>query len=93
MFLRAMSLAVMFCLLAAPAAMAHFGMVIPDSNLMERPGVMTLDFRFWHPLEGLGMDLAKPAEVGVFFGRQENQPAPDVGGKKGRQAHHLAGGL
>ena len=67
MFLRALSLATMFCLLAAAPAMAHFGMVIPDSNLMERPGVVTLDFRFWHPMEGVGMDLAKPTEAGVFL--------------------------
>lgn len=82
MFLRAMSLAMMFCLLAAPAAMAHFGMVIPDSNLMERPGVMTLDFRFWHPLEGLGMDLAKPAEVGVFLAGKKTSLLPMLVEKK-----------
>ncbi|MBU1276318.1 MAG: DUF4198 domain-containing protein [Proteobacteria bacterium] len=54
------------CLLLATPALAHFGMVIPDSNLLGRPGVVNLDFRFWHPMEGQGMNLVKPAEAGVF---------------------------
>lgn len=55
------------CLLLATPAWAHFGMVIPESNLMERPGVINLDFRFWHPMEGQGMNLVKPSEAGVQF--------------------------
>lgn len=50
----------------APLALAHFGMVIPDSNITTRPGNMNLRFLFWHPFENHGMDLVKPAEMGVM---------------------------
>lgn len=67
MFIRVMGWATVLCLLAASPALAHFGMVIPQANILERPGPVSLDLRFWHPMQDRGMDLAKPAEVGVFL--------------------------
>ncbi len=52
--------------LALPA-WAHFGMVIPEKNIVTRPGPITVDFLFWHPMEDRGMNLVKPQEAGVFF--------------------------
>ena len=54
-------------LMLAQPAMAHFGMVIPETEIMDRPGEVKVDFRFWHPMEGEGMNLAKPEKAGVFL--------------------------
>jgi cobalt/nickel transport protein len=63
--------------LAAPA-LAHFGMVIPDKNLMERPGEIGLQFRFWHPMENSGMNLAKPKAAGVMTGGKKIDLLPSL---------------
>jgi cobalt/nickel transport protein len=67
MFQRLVMATCCLCLFWATPALAHFGMLIPASNLMARPGVLTLDLRFWHPMEGQGMNLVKPQEAGVAF--------------------------
>jgi cobalt/nickel transport protein len=54
-------------LLAASTAFAHFGMMIPDRNVLDqnhRKVELTLSFS--HPFEGHGMDLVKPKAFGVF---------------------------
>jgi len=48
---------------------AHFGMVIP-SDQMVMQGEETnirLDLMFWHPFEGIGMDLDKPRRFSVVI--------------------------
>ncbi|MCF8034853.1 MAG: DUF4198 domain-containing protein [Desulfarculaceae bacterium] len=62
-------LAALLCLAASPA-LAHFGMIIPDKNLVGKNDPKTVSARlmFWHPREDQGMDLAKPAEAGVLLG-------------------------
>jgi cobalt/nickel transport protein len=48
-------------------AEAHFGMIIPSDEMVEkgdRP-IVDLQLRFWHPFEGQGMELLRPAEFGV----------------------------
>ncbi len=56
-------------------ALAHFGMVIP-SDQMVMQGEETnirLDLMFWHPFEGIGMELVKPAKFAVVInGREKN---------------------
>ncbi|MBI5136308.1 MAG: DUF4198 domain-containing protein [Nitrospirae bacterium] len=55
-------------MVAAPA-LAHFQMIIPSDEMVgqgENRGV-NLDLRFWHPLEGHGMHMAKPARFGVMI--------------------------
>jgi len=54
-------------LFAAPA-MAHFQMIIPSDDMVEQGEnrTVTLDLRFWHPLEGIGMNMVKPAAFGVL---------------------------
>ncbi len=71
-----LAVALVLCL-AAPAA-AHFGMVIPDRNLMERPGKVSLEFRFWHPMENHGMVLAKPKAAGVVLGGKKTDLLPSL---------------
>ncbi len=49
------------------AAQAHFQMIIPSDDMVKQdePRSIDLDVRFWHPLEGHGMDMMAPAQFGV----------------------------
>ncbi len=52
---------------AHQTATAHFGMIIPSDEMVmrgESPNV-AVQLMFWHPFEGQGMELAKPAQFGV----------------------------
>jgi len=54
-------------------ASAHFGMVIP-SDQMVMQGEETninLNLMFWHPFEGQGMELVKPAKFAVVMNGKE----------------------
>ena len=57
---------------AAPAARAHFGMVIPSTpTVMEMSEAdLGLDIKFWHPFANIGMDMEKPEKFQVFTGGQ-----------------------
>ena len=67
-------LALSLSLLPASSALAHFGMVVPDSNLVTKDGQKTvyLDIRFWHPMENVGMDLGKPKLEVFVKGKRED---------------------
>jgi len=56
-----------FTLAAAPA-FAHFQMIIPSDEMVAQGDDrnVQLDLRFWHPLEGYGMNMVKPARFGVM---------------------------
>jgi len=49
-------------------ANAHFQMLIPDDDMVSQKESRTInvDVRFWHPLEGHGMNMALPAKFGVY---------------------------
>lgn len=53
--------------LAAAPAFAHFQMLIPSDDMVAQgeDRNIRLDVRFWHPLEGYGMNMAKPQTFGV----------------------------
>ncbi|HVP10543.1 MAG TPA: DUF4198 domain-containing protein, partial [Phycisphaerae bacterium] len=53
-----------------PIASAHFQMIIPSEEMVtpETGREITLDVRFWHPFEGQGLSMAKPAQFGVLIG-------------------------
>jgi cobalt/nickel transport protein len=56
-------------------ALAHFGMVIPsDQMVMQGENTdIKLDLMFWHPFEGIGMELVKPAKFAVVVnGKQQD---------------------
>lgn len=59
---RLTALLPLFLLAFALPAQAHFGMVVPDKNIVSKDGPKSvmLDIRFWHPMENQGMDMAKP---------------------------------
>ena len=60
-----LALALLF--LAVVPARAHFGMIIPSDEMVMKGESREVDLQimFWHPFEGTGMDLVKPAEFGV----------------------------
>lgn len=64
--LVALCVGMLLVLAAAPAVLAHFGMVIPEKPMVNRPGDLKFELLFWHPMENKGMELVKPAEAGVF---------------------------
>lgn len=51
-------------------AQAHFQMIIPSDDMVsqEDSREVSLDVRFTHPLEGHGMNMEKPAQLGVLKG-------------------------
>ncbi|MDR1043539.1 MAG: DUF4198 domain-containing protein [Candidatus Adiutrix sp.] len=68
--LAALLLPAALLLLWAPAAPAHFGMIIPSAPVVMESGEadLKLSLKFWHPFENAGMNLAKPAAFQVHFG-------------------------
>lgn len=71
---RHLPLALLLLVALALPAHAHFGMIIPDKNLVEKGGSKTiaLDLLFWHPMENQGMNLAKPKFEVVADGRKSD---------------------
>jgi cobalt/nickel transport protein len=61
--------AVAVLLLCSPA-FAHFGMLIPSKATVSKADPKTVDMQisFSHPMEGVGMDMAKPKAYGVVAG-------------------------
>lgn len=59
---------------AVTPAMAHFGMVIPSTPVVEErdEATVTVVLSFSHPMEMVGMALARPKSIGVYVdGRAE----------------------
>jgi cobalt/nickel transport protein len=67
------ALCLVLVLLAASAAQAHFGMLIPNRSVVleKNEAALTLDLLFIHPMEMKGMDLVKPLEFGVVADGQK----------------------
>jgi cobalt/nickel transport protein len=61
-------LALAVLVFGAVAAQAHFGMIIPSDQMVMSGESKTvhLNLKFWHPFEGQGMNLEKPAVFQVF---------------------------
>lgn len=55
-------------LLCSAVAQAHFQMIIPSDDMVTQsePRQLDIKLKFWHPLEGYGMNLVKPAQFGVL---------------------------
>ncbi len=52
--------------LCAQSSLAHFGMVIPNENIItQEKKNTTFELSFSHPFENIGMDLVKPAKFTV----------------------------
>ncbi|MBF0475445.1 MAG: DUF4198 domain-containing protein [Deltaproteobacteria bacterium] len=67
LFIRSMLAAIALIGLTADPALAHFGMIIPSSPMVMKDDAKSIkiEARFWHPMEGNGMNLAKPKAFGV----------------------------
>lgn len=64
---------VMSLVITGPAS-AHYGMVIPSDEMVmqgEETNVK-VDLLFWHPFEGIPMELVKPAKLGVVVNGEKN---------------------
>ena len=63
-------LAGIMCLGMTNIVSAHFQMIIPSDDMVEQDENRTLDLdvMFWHPYEGHGMNMEKPARFGVMTG-------------------------
>lgn len=54
----------------ATQAQAHFQMLVPSDDMVtqKESRSLNLDLLFWHPFEGVGMNMEKPARFGVLSG-------------------------
>jgi cobalt/nickel transport protein len=61
--------AVVFFVLPNVACFAHFGMIIPSTNIVENPQEADLNLKimFAHPFEGNTMNMEKPTDFGLYF--------------------------
>jgi cobalt/nickel transport protein len=67
---NATGLAMLAILAISGSAFAHFGMLIPSKATVSKADPKTLDLQisFSHPMEMVGMDMAKPKAFGVMAG-------------------------
>jgi cobalt/nickel transport protein len=65
-----MALAMAAVLAVSGSASAHFGMLIPSQATVSKADPKTVDLQisFSHPMEVVGMDMAKPKAFGVMAG-------------------------
>ena len=54
--------------LCSSSASAHFQMIVPSDDMVKQDEnkTLNLDLLFWHPYEGIGMHMVKPAQFGVL---------------------------
>ena len=56
----------------AQPALAHFQMIIPSDDMVQSSESTTvnLELKFWHPFEGIGMNMDEPVQFGVLANGQ-----------------------
>lgn len=61
-------------LFSGSVANAHYGMIIPSDQMVMQgeDSTISLDVRFWHPMEGIAMPLEKPAKFNVIANGQKS---------------------
>lgn len=80
--------AVMLMLFSYTTASAHFGIVIPSSNIVMDKGEISLDIAFSHPSAGVGMDMEKPVAFSVCVNGQSSNLMDSL--KEGKFLEHKA---
>jgi len=67
-FTKGAVLGIATSMLMAGQAQAHFQMIVPSDDMVQQGENRTidLDLLFWHPYEGKGMNMVKPAQFGVL---------------------------
>lgn len=90
-----LTLLVVAGLLAAGPAAAHFGMIIPQKNLVEKddPKTISLQYRFWHPMENQGLELGKPQEAGYVLDGKKHDLLPALQAQKTQEKTTWAASL
>ncbi len=78
------SLAVAMVTLGFSPAMGHFGGLIPSDDIVsgDSPGVLRLEAKFFHPMEGEFMQMDRPAAFGVLTRGKKTDLSPDLVEKK-----------
>lgn len=81
--------------LAAAPALAHFGMIIPQKNTVEKsdPKTVALSYLFWHPMENQGLELGKPVEAGYLIDGKKHDLLPGLKAVKKNGMTTWAGSL
>lgn len=78
---------ILLCL--SQSAWAHFGMVIPSSSMVmeQKDAKVSLEMSFSHPMDMVGMDMARPESVVVVDAEGQSEPlALEPGQVMGHQA-------
>jgi cobalt/nickel transport protein len=62
-------------LVTSGSALAHFGMLIPSKSTVSQgdPKTLNLQASFSHPMEIVGMEMAKPKAFGVLVGESKEE--------------------
>lgn len=65
-------------LLVTNTAWAHFQMLIPADDIVEQKEnkLLKLSYLFWHPFEGIGMNMSMPTQAGVRSGGKNHDLLP-----------------
>jgi cobalt/nickel transport protein len=73
MFFRLIVFLVLFFSLNFSLAEAHFGVIIPSSDIVDTNREIVLEIMFMHPFEGTYMNMKKPEKCGVMVnGKRED---------------------
>lgn len=70
-------------------ASAHFQMIIPSDDMVKQqePRKLNLNVMFWHPFEGLGMNMQKPVQFGVMLKGNKTNLINDLKPAKFKDIH------
>jgi cobalt/nickel transport protein len=76
-FLKSFVGATLFLGLCSTSAWAHFGMVIPSTNIVDQQHKeISIQLSFSHPFELIGMDMAKPQQFYLFDNGEKRDLLP-----------------
>jgi cobalt/nickel transport protein len=79
--------------LAAGTAQAHFQMIVPSDDMVKQDESRTidLDLLFWHPFEGIGMNMVKPEKFGVVAQGEDHDLLSNLkaGKTQDREGNHF----
>jgi nickel transport protein len=79
LILTILAVCVVSVLTAIPAE-AHFGMIIPDKDIVEEGKDTEIDIKimFVHPFEGVSMNMEKPVQCGVIVNGNKEDLLPEI---------------
>lgn len=76
---KCLGTATLFLSLCSSSAWAHFGMVIPSTNIVDQQHKeINIHLSFSHPFELIGMDMAKPNQFYVYQNGEKKDLLPVI---------------